>query len=374
MQSQDAEAAARRGWVARQMIAEDARWAMDVVLSCEKSRSAASYVILILGHHLVRIAYEGAVAIRSRHPNVGIPEFAALLKDQFATITKRTRHTSKILDHSGVTYNAVIDGLEIIQRIHNDRFTGNAHRWLRWLETDLGLYQYEGELIGATVPAAYRLGFDVAEGAEIAVEDLREAVEEWGGTLAVLGAATLDISEPSATIDFIKRPKVSPVDRLSARYLARRFDKKFPSGLKLLLLMIEGDLNSSRLLLPRATKRHEMAVFRAQAITAYHALTSLRKIADRHLGGDSSGSRQLRKLLNDAPTRRLLSNQGKKIRDRCVHYPILNPTFEPDLSLPMYGIIENVAPGMTWERYSHDVTAVTSRAANCLASWEPGLA
>jgi hypothetical protein len=39
------------------MIAEDSRWAMDVMLSSNRYPEVQGSVPLILGHHLVRIAY-----------------------------------------------------------------------------------------------------------------------------------------------------------------------------------------------------------------------------------------------------------------------------------------------------------------------------
>lgn len=370
MQIEDA-AKSPRGWVTRQLVAEDARWAMDLVLSCQESHSASNH-ILIFGHHLVRIAYEGALAIRSKRADIGVPKFAALLEDKFARLTAHTRHTSKILDHTGSSYRALIEDLATVQRNQTDRFTGKAHRWLRWLERDLGLYKHQSSIVGATVCSAYRLGFDITEGAEVSMDDLRGAVNEWGGTLAVLGAANLDISEASQTIDFDKRPRVRAVDELSDRYLTHRYHKDFSTGLKLLVLMIEGDLNTARLLLPRTSVRHEMAVFRAQVITAYHALNSLRTIARENLT-DSSSERQLRLLLEDEVTKRILSSSGKRIRNRCFHYPILNQNFEPSNSLPMYGIIESVAPGTTWESFNRDVANAMNRAADFLHDWKPEL-
>jgi hypothetical protein len=47
---------ARRGWSARVMVAEDARWVADVVMSADKSDGVKAYPALLLGHHFVRIA------------------------------------------------------------------------------------------------------------------------------------------------------------------------------------------------------------------------------------------------------------------------------------------------------------------------------
>jgi hypothetical protein len=369
VRSCDAEGAARRGWAARHMIAEDARWGADVVLSCQRVPAMANYIPFILGHHLVRIAYEGSFALRSSDPTTGIPTLAALLRGRFSAITERIRHTSKTLDDSSANYGSIIAAFESIMRDQHDRFTGRAHRWLRWLEKDLGLYSCEGGLVGSTISAAFRLGYGFDESAKLSTEGPRELFEEWGATFSVLCAASLDTAPPAATIKFARRARIRPVDRLASKYLAKRYEEGFSSGLKLLILMIEGDLNASRLLLPLTAPGHEIAVFRAQVVTLYHSLTGLRKIMDQCLIKATPGVRSLSTLLDDAPTKRLMSHQGKKVRDRCVHYQIRNPTFNPDPSLPMYGIVEREYPGSSWEKYYSDIRSMTDRVTECLESW-----
>jgi hypothetical protein len=97
-----------RGWAARRNLAEDARWAMDTVLSGNKVPEFGPYVGLLLSHHFVRIAYEGTAAIRSGNPHVGIPVLAALLNDTFARITANARHLTKMLDNNKKSYTDIL--------------------------------------------------------------------------------------------------------------------------------------------------------------------------------------------------------------------------------------------------------------------------
>ena len=52
-----------RGWAARMLLAEDARWVGDVVLSAAADEQSQAYPALLLGHHFVRIVYEGSLAV-----------------------------------------------------------------------------------------------------------------------------------------------------------------------------------------------------------------------------------------------------------------------------------------------------------------------
>lgn len=367
----DSSAAALRGWAARQMVAEDARWGMDVVLSGRQAIDIEGYIPLLLGHHMVRIAYEGVLMLRSPNPHVGVPKLAALLRERYAAITARARHVTKLLDDTNKSYDDVLLDLESVLAEHHNRLTGNTFRWARWLETDLGLFCCEEKLAGATVPTAYRLGLNITDAGTISGEDLLAVSEEWGGTLVVLGAAALDGGAPTATIDFTRSCGITYRNQLASRYFPRRFEPDFPDSLKALLLLIEGDLNTARTLLLHTAADHVQPAFRARTITVYHSLTALKQIADRYPQRDTAGMLGLRALLADGPTRRLLSPDGRKVRNRCMHYPLNDPAVLINPSLPMFGIVEAVYPGNTWERFNTDVASVTDRIADHLGGWKP---
>jgi hypothetical protein len=359
-----------RAFVCRAILAEDSRWAMDVILSTGRVDHLSGYVPLVVGHHFIRIAYEGAIAVQSGNPRVGIPELARLLQPEYETITARARHLTKLLDNTKKSYAEVLTDLASELKVHHESLTGNSMRAVRWLEKDLGLYYLDRAAIGATTPIAYRLGLHPTRSQSISNADLLAVAEEWGRTLVILGAAALDPNEPTSTLE-LSDIRIGHRDRLASRYLSTRFDPQFSPELKALVLLIEGDLNTSRLLLPRTSLGHEGAVFRAQVVTAYHCLSALQQICDAFAARDTGGLRRLRSLLSDEPTQRLLSPGGTKVRNRSVHYEMNDPTIIPDLARPMYGLVEAVYPGRTWETFDTDIREVTSRAAECLADWSP---
>lgn len=221
------------------------------------------------------------------------------------------------------------------------------------------------------MPSAYRIGLDITNAGTISGANLRAVTEEWGSTLAKLGVATLDTSAPTATINIERVGEVTYRDRLSSRYFHQRFEFEFPNSLKTLLLLIEGDLSTALTLLPQTATGHEQAVFRACTITLYHSLTALQHILERYSKIDSSSTRRLRDLLDDTPTRRLLSREGQRVRNRCMHYEFNDPTIRIDPSLPMFGIVESAYPGNNWEQFKHDVVSVSNQVANQLSDWTP---
>lgn len=314
---------------------------MDAVLSVKGMGQAEGFVPLLVGHHVARVAYEGADSLRSGKPNFGVPELAVLLNEEFPAITARARHVGKLLDNSSTTYESVLRDFEALLVEHRGYFPAE----------DLGVQFYQGSVVGATIPSAYRLGIEINDDGRIEGEDLLTISTEWGRTHAVLAVASLDLRSMDPTLDLTSMSSLESVDFDSRDYLSRRFEAEFSDGLKLLLLAIEGDLNTSRLLLPQTASGHEVSVARTQTVTLYHSIKSLSKIAENFSEMNTVGMNKLRGLLDEPPTSRLASNQGLKVRDRCVHYPILNPTIVPDFSHPMYGIIENVFPFYTWETF-----------------------
>lgn len=353
------------------MIAEDARWAADMVFSAQRRRHIGPYVPLILGHHFVRIAYEGANALRSANPHVGIPDLASLLSNEYAAVTARARHATKLLDDNKKTYETVITELDAIAREHGAQFTGKSVRWARWLETDLGLYMADKRLLGATWPAAYRLGLSVTTEGTISGHDLRAVTEEWGGTLAVLCAASFDDTPPAATLRLGRAPRIAGKDIRADRYLSRRFETAFPHGLKMLLIAIEGELNTLVHFAAHTEPGHEFAVFRARTIALYHSLSALARVSERYASVTTDGMKTLNELLASTSVRDLMSRPGKMVRNRCMHYEIKDQRLTIDESLPMFGIVEAIFPGKSWSDFSADVTATMVLVVEQLRHWQP---
>lgn len=363
---------ARRGWAARAAMAEDARWVADVVFSGTAAGDQGAYPALLLGQHFVRIAYEGALALRSDDPHVGWPALAELLDHQFAGITARARHVSKLLDDTSRGYDDVLADLDAVYRHNNAVLVQSVKGWRRWLATDLGLYSIEDHLVGATVPIAYRLALDPIQHERMAGESIHEVTHEWGATVAVLQAATLDSSPvTSGTLD-LSQSQVSYRERLASRYLREKYEPTSPLALKMWILMIEGDLNVNRLYLPRTETGHENSAFRARVVTLYHALTSLSKISAQNSSIDSAGFRDLRLILDDRPTLRILDRDGKRVRNRCVHYEIRGRSLRLDPARPMHGIVEAVNPDTTYPGFDALIRATISRVADALEAWESG--
>jgi hypothetical protein len=358
--------AARRGIAARMIVAEDARWIQDVVHSANAAADdgAMASAVLMLGHHFVRIAYEGSIALRSANL-VGEPALAKLLTDEFQTITERARHMSKLLDDTKKSEDEVLD--EIGDALAQNRriFLDGVHPLVRSLAKDLGIYRIDGRIVGATVPMSYRLGLDASSPQTMFAEATSAVTREWGTTLATLGAADLEQSTQTSTLA-LDSSTISDQDVRSSKYLAQRYDAVLDEREKLLLLMIEGDLNCNELYLPLTSAGHEQPVFRARVVSLYHSLRAVSSIVEPCT---SIAARRVQQILDDGPTQKVLSPSGKQVRNRCVHYEIRDARITINPGRPFYGIVEDVFPGETFESFDRTVNDVTTRLAEALGDW-----
>src|SRR4051794_32820601 len=147
------------------MIAQDARWIADALLSTQRHSSGKGWLPLVLTGHSARIVYEGSVALRSSDPNVGVPPLAALLEDRFGDVVARARHAGKLLDDTKKSYGQLREELAAFYDAHNEEFSANAVRFARWMEPDLGLYSAPGgTIVGSTITSQFRAGLGSAIG------------------------------------------------------------------------------------------------------------------------------------------------------------------------------------------------------------------
>jgi len=354
-----------RGEVSRQLLTEDASWIVDMCTpNTAVMDSLRSTLVLLHLPYLTRIAYEGAVALHSRNANMGLPKLAACLTSNFATITARMRHLSKLMDDTQKSYSDVLSDFAAVIANQRGQYLGKRMK-LGWpWQHDMGLLTVGSSVVGTTMAMALRLGMGTGQSVQDA--GTFNVAREWGISLALQMSAGIPPQSPR--VDWSTYP-IPWTDVLLRRYVATRFESVFPMELKLLLLLILSDLNVSLTVMERACTMHEMPVFRARTVTLFHALTTLRRVVDNYQGLKSRSMTECRMLLASAPVVRLLSREGKNVRNRCMHYEITDQRISPTIGMPMFGLVEAVFPGSTWGDFNADVVAVAKSFVGILQCW-----
>lgn len=357
--------------IARKMLAEDARWIADAILSASRSRQRGILPLLLIGHS-ARIVYEGSKLIRSATPGVGRPSLARRLPSEHAAVIEKARHATKLFDDSARPYQVLLGEMDEYLRRARSEFLGNARfKWALRFETDLGTFRREGRVLAITPTVAYRMGELPTTSTAALARNAKSVSVAQGQALAILAEAAGQPFTAAATLPYTGIGYLSGRDRRSSKYLPTRYEPTYPESLKLVLLHVEGDLNTADLILPETVAGHDDAAFRARVITTYHAVSALAQADAANSQAHSPKVDRLRALLASPQKRRLYSPHGRQVRNRCMHYEIKGAlaTASLDPAKPMNGIVETLPNGRPFTDFREDIDVVLEEATRLMNDW-----
>lgn len=348
--------------VARKIASEDARWIADIFLSAVHVDEGV-IPLLFIGH-AGRIVYEGSELARSRTSAVADPVLAAQLPSKHKKTLDRIRHAAKLFDdtppgYTGHRYTELLT--------HMDGYLAHARK--EFGSEDAGIYGCGTRLVAVTPALTYRMGQGPKTSSEKLGRKMQSATPTYGRAIRVLSTSDGVAHALTATIPF-EQVVISGGDWRSAQYLPARFDPTYSEALKLVLLHVEGELNTLRFIVPVTTAGHEDAAFRATVVGVYHGLRTLEHAEKEQPAPASRQANRMRALLGSPEWQRLSSStHGRHVRNRAMHYEITNKLTGLDPSLPMNGIIEALPNGRPHADYAADLAAVLTEASDLLHDW-----
>lgn len=286
-----------RGAVARTLVVQDARWLIDVAKSSLIEPQITSVVGLSFIGHFSRVAFEGARIAASPEPHLGVPALAELLSSEHADVIERARHATKLLDDTKKSISDIEAEVASYYALHKVEFTGDAVWFARWAESDLGLATIDRRVLLASIPNQVRPGLSTMVDPNLVGPAIRSVSEQLGRVIIVLAALDGTMPSTDGRLDLTALRRVKFVDRRATRYLDRRFDMALSEAAKLLLLLVEGEVNLATYILPLTRSGHEESVFRAQFITATHAVRAVRTILDACPSALSPSTQTVRRLM-----------------------------------------------------------------------------
>jgi hypothetical protein len=358
-----------RGAAARAMLAQDARWVGDAWLS---GREVSGWLSVMFMGHGARIVYEGSLALRSADPAVGVPNIANELTARHGEVVGRSRHAGKLLDDTKKSFEDLEQELAGFYVAHHAEFTGSLRWFVRWLKVnDLGICRDpNGLILFSTIAGQFRLGLPSEVRLDEAGPIMFEVARELGQALSLLVHADGQALEVEASVDYGPVGNLIDDDRRAVEYLEERYDPAFTFETKLLLLMVEGEIGMTHVVLPATEAGHEEAVFRARIVSTYHAVRAVDELLGRHPDAWSKGARAARDLLSDADVRGWLGSPGiRQVRNRCMHYEIRDKALVLDPSAPMFGIVEALNPGLSFEDVDRQTGEIARRLVEVLHGW-----
>jgi hypothetical protein len=227
-----------------------------------------------------------------------------------------------------------------------------------------------GRVLFSTITGQFRIGLTTDSRLEDAGPLMSAVATEMGQALTLLSAADGSDEPIEGTLSYDAVGRLRDSDRKAVNYLEDRYDPAMPIETKLLLLMVEGEITMSELVLSITARRHEEAAFRARVISAYHALRAVEGVLVRYPEAQSPETRAVRAFYETLEPRRLLDQRAlRQVRNRCMHYEIQDKTMPLDSASPMFGIVEALDRTTSFASVDEDVRAVTSNLALLLGRW-----
>ncbi len=356
------------------LILADARFFRDLALMYGTS-TAGGIMSLALMPHLSAFASDSAEYIRRLVPS------AASLFDPYESLLRRSRLRVKLLDDNRQTFSEILQQMEHLASLNSSWFL-NLHKGVlgplkRLLQTDLGVYFLNGHVIRTTHVAFLNMGLNEEMIATLSLETLGPYLRE---TTAAVGRYTrllfnvLDADNMLLPIEPAKTP-VPPIgfrDIKSIRFYDSMAVRVAP-GHHAICILVTSTLslvNSARFFLPIVAEGNPGFVVKTRFVTLFHAVSSMQRLLDQDRDKHfllPEAVRQLTEILDCEILRFVSEHRG--LRNTFMHYGIDKRTASHlSADLPLFGLIEALGDGTSFEVLAKDVEAGITRVSDGLRS------
>lgn len=351
------------GALARQLLFTDAAWCLDVYNSARATENGVHFAPWMMLSINARVAYEGRKVIQSRDPHVGVPHLEPFLAEGESPSVEKARHASKLLDNTKKSLEDFRAEMNLYWQAHHKWMRGTAPRIFHGLVKELGIATFDGRVVLATIPTQVR--FDLPAGSSPETRDaaLRLGEDLGRDLLAFHLMAGSDRPLPG-TLDLRGLVNVDWSDHYVRKFLPRQYESALDDEAKMLLLLLESDLNTLVFMLPHTQPGHELAVFRNAMITVWHALVSLQALVDAYPAAEAETARD---LLASPGVATFLEPANKRIRNVFMHYVPQELAFDP--SRPMFGIIELLNPSQNLRSLSALTWKLAQQTQRVIEDW-----
>lgn len=325
------------GTLARTLLWTDAAWCLDVFQSAQAETGVdfAPWMMLSIN---ARVAYEGRKVIQSTDPNVGVPHLVPFLAEDQSPSVEKARHAAKLLDNTKKSVEDFRTEMQSYWVAHHAWMRGRAPRFMHHLVKELGIATFDGHIVLATIPTQAR--FVLPPGVS---DEMRDAALKLGTDLGKdLSTFHLMVGSdhpPQATLDLSGLRNVSWEDHYVRKFLPAQYEAVLDDETKMLVLLLESDLNTLVFLLPQTSSGHDGPLFRTAMVTLWHALVSLQQLLDAY---STVKATRIRGLLASQDVATFLDTRNKRIRNTFVHYVPQNVPL--DASKPLSGLVELLNP------------------------------
>jgi hypothetical protein len=323
-------------------------------------------------NYLSLFIYESSRHLRARYPDLA-DELPVPSEEELA----RSRHSTKLFDDTKKGIEGVVDYFENeIATAHTGAFLGNTKfRFLRWLETDLGLYTYDRKVVGTTHGATFGTGVDpntlVSSGGPRYVGAI---ATDYGRFFSAFWDRSYELG-PSF-VDKLDVKKMRSMDVRASRYYARHFNGAATPGINALLAVFQASLNFLSSMLPfDDLPESRQTILKMQFITLYHVTSSLKILREQQAGDLNPQSVSfMSEALDDHGLDFIAGDASRKFRNTLIHYGLHSGFALEDFvaGVPFYGLIEKYFRGWEYERLKGEVGTQIDRLSLIFDKWSKG--
>lgn len=351
------------GSLARELLFTDAAWCLDVFNSARDTEGGAGFAPWMMLSINARVAVEGRKVIEFPDPNVGAPHLVEFLAEDESPSIAKARHAAKLLDNTKKSLEDFRAEMQRYWSAHHKWMRGNTPRILQGLVKELAVVTFEEHIVLATIPTQVR--FDIPAGSPESVRDTAMKLgEDLGKDLSAFHLLVGSEHPHPSTLDLKDLSDVNWEDQYVRKFLPAQYEDAVDDEAKMLLLLLESDLNVLVFMLRHTAPGNDGAFFRNAMITVWHALVSLQTFVDAY---PSVRAGNLRRLLGSADVTTFLDPANKPVRNVFMHY--IPPNVPLDASKPMRGIVEALNPAQDLRSLSALTWHLAQEAQRALEDW-----
>ncbi|MCW5250601.1 hypothetical protein [Streptomyces sp. SHP 1-2] len=288
-----------------------------------------------------------------------------ILSDDANDVCGRARHSLKLFtDTNGGIDRQLTHFEQDIMREHSKYFLGNT--WLplaRFLETDLGVFTYEGQIVTTTHSATFHLGIPSRRLLREGIAPVMQSIlHQMGRCLVALGAVG-HTGEPRTFASYASGSSLRNRDVRAAKHYGRSFNGPETPYINGTLTDFQAITNfiASLLIAGADPLSLEYSVFKIRYIALFHVLASLRVLQGRSdMGLSRRSSEAIVRILETSEARVVTHPSTRGFRNTLMHYGPTNSMLgDLDLSAPLFGLVPVFFP-------EHDFRSLSALVDRCI--------
>lgn len=360
-------------------IKNDTRFYLELILQLSSHQSAS---ILIFG----LIPYLSLFIVETyKYLQDALPVYASSLSKKHDGVIRSSRMRVKFFDDSKKRVDGMFELLDWIIEFHNEWHINKHKGFLsplkRILQKDLGIFGYDGHIIGSTHTGLFNLGYEKGDLPTIRKEisavlgplsfSFSEEMGQYIGQLSNWPEFAPDNMDVNHFEYNIQDEKLGYRDEKSYKYFASVFNGSEAQELNFTLMLFLATVNFFQHILKQLLVGSPSTLFKLKFMMLYHLASSLRKLQNYYYPKDvltSRSKKYFQAILRDRDLAQIRTLS--KFRNILVHYridgvpdEILAPTAR------LFGLVEYFFDRKTYTEIEDKLDNQIERISILLEEW-----